>query len=199
MAGSGTFTVNLNLPGFASIVTGVGACIVAALDQTPTGAPCRQCLLLPTSLIPWDNCGPCPCGPEETPGCCSGQVGLAITNVYGSSRFPTPSAGETWAHCNPRYWVARVLASVTRCVPSMEQDGSPPSCEDELIAAIILENDRTATRQAIACCLQALHVSTPVRISQWSLGNSQTVGELGACAGSETEFWIGVQACPCPG
>jgi hypothetical protein len=184
-------TVNLAMPGFATIVTGVGACIVDALDQTPAGAPCRQCLLLPTQQIPWDNCG---C--DST---CDGQVALAIRQVYGADKFPTPVTGVTWAKCTPRWWVARVVVSVTRCVPPMDDTGNPPSCAASLAAAIILENDRTAVRQAIACCLQGLHVDFPATLGAWLLEPSVTVGEQGGCAGSETEFLIGVQACPCPG
>ena len=185
--------INLAVPGFAQIVTGVGACIVDALDQTPAGAPCRQCLLLPTQQVPWDNCGPC----DDIS--CSGQVALAIRSVYGSDTFPQPATGKTWAKCTPRWWVARVVASVTRCVPTIDELGAPPSCAAELAAAIILENDRAAVRQAIACCLSQIYAELPPRIGAWFIDASNTVGELGGCAGSETEFVIGVQACPCPG
>src|SRR5262245_13821966 len=182
---SGTITINLSTPRFASIVTGIGACIVDALEQTPAGAPCRQCLLLPTQQIPWDNCGPCDLGD------CLGQVALAIRAVYGSKVFPQPFVGATWARCDPRFWVARVVASVTRCVPSVDQQGRPPSCAAELAAAITLENDRTAVRQAIACCLDQLFSARPPSVAAWAIDQSVTVGELGGCAGSETEFYIG--------
>ena len=189
-----TITINLTRPGFASIVTGVGACIVDALDQTPAGAPCRQCLLLPTSQIPWDNCGPC----EEE---CNGQVALAITNVYGSDKFPVAANGMNWAHqrCTPRYTVASVLVSVTRCLPTMGEDGVPPSCEAELAAALTLENDRIAVRQAIACCLDQIHTATPARLGAWTLNPTVTYPELGGCGGISTEFLIGVQGNPCCG
>jgi hypothetical protein len=94
--------------------------------------------------------------------------------------------------------VARVTASVTRCVPTMNERGEPPTCADELAAAITLENDRTAVRQAIACCLNSAHVSRPDLVGNWLLGPTTTVGELGGCAGSETEFLIATQSCPCP-
>ena len=126
-----TVTINLTTPGFASIVTGVGACIVEALDQTPAGAPCRQCLLVPTSQIVWDNCGPCPTD-------CDGQVAQAIRAVYGSDTFPAASNSLNWAHrpCTPRYWVAEVVVSVTRCLPAINESGIPPTCDAELAAAL---------------------------------------------------------------
>jgi hypothetical protein len=186
------FFINLTAPGFANVVTGVGQCVIEALDQTPAGAPCRRCLLLPTQQIPWDNCGPCD---EDS---CTGQVALTIRAVYGSDTFPAPQTSKTWAKCSPRWWVARVAVSVTRCVPAMDQTGAPPGCDLELAAAIILENDRTAVRQAIACCLGQAHTDTPQLVGNWLIDQSVTVGELGGCAGVETEFLVGVQTCPCP-
>lgn len=186
------FLINLTVPGFINAVTGVGDCVIGALEQTPAGAPCRQCLLLPTQVVPWDNCGPC------DNDSCTGQVALAIREVYGSDKFPAPASGLTWAKCSPRWSVARVAVSVTRCVPTMDQTGEPPACVDELAAAVTLENDRTAVRQAIACCLNAAHIARPDLVGNWILGPSTTVGELGGCAGTETEFLVGVQSCPCP-
>lgn len=184
-----TVTVNLTQPYFAAIVTGVGACIVDALDQTPAGAPERQCLLLPTAVIPWDGCD------------CGGQVALAIRRVYGAQIFPQETANPTdWHRCGPRLWVADVLVSVTRCVTGIDQNGVPPPCDVALAEAITLENDRTATRQAIACCLQQMRETRPpvLGVQSWILGASATVGEQGACAGVETSFLVGVAACACP-
>lgn len=178
-------TVTINLAqSFAPIVTGVGACVIDALGQTPAGAPDRQCLLLPTQSIPWDNCD------------CGGQIALAIQSVYGSSRFPQPAdATKDWSTCGPPWQVAQVMLSVVRCVPTMDDQGVPPSCPAELAAAITLENDRTAVRQALACCLEALRTAN--RIGVWALNASTTVGELGGCAGVETPFLIGMRSCLC--
>jgi len=189
------FFINLTSPGFAAVVTGVGNCVVEALDQTPAGAPCRQCLLLPTMQIPWDNCGPCvPSADCPAPG----QVALAIREVYGSKTFPQPANGVSWRKCQHYYEIARVVVSVTRCVPTMDAKGIPPDCPAELAAAIILENDRTAVRQAIACCLAEANRATPWLVSEWVINSSVTVGELGGCAGTETEVLIGARSCLCP-
>jgi len=177
--------VNLTLPNFVAMVTGVGQCVNDALAQTPAGAPERFCRLVPTQTIPWDNCD------------CGGQLALAFQQMYGSDTFLQPYTGLTWAKCKPRWWVAQVLVSVTRCVPSLSDTGIAPSCDEELSAAVTLVNDMQATRQAIACCLSDLYEAHS--IGAWTLGLSTTVGELGGCAGSETTFWLGVQACPCPG
>lgn len=177
-----TVTINLLLSP-AAVVTGVGACIVDALDQTPAGAPDRQCLLLPTQSIPWDNCD------------CGGQVALAIQSVFGSTRFPTPETGKDWEPCGPPWSVTQAVVSVTRCLPSMDEQGNPPTCDEYLTAAIILENDRTAVRQALACCLTEMKQAQVV--GAWSLGSSVTVGESGSCAGSETTFMFAQRSCLC--
>ena len=175
----------------AAIVTGIGACIVAALEQTPAGAPCRQCLLIPSFTIPWDGCD-CTSGGCTVPG----QVAQAITSVYSSEVFPA-EFGQTWRQCGPHYDVVNVTVSVTRCVPVLNEQGVPPSCADELAAAITLENDRTAVRQALACCLFQLGNPTPYRIRGWRIGPSVTVGESGGCAGSETTYQFSLPACGC--
>lgn len=181
-------TINLTIPHFAAIVTGIGTCVVDALEQTPAGAPTRQCLMLPTQVIPWDNCD------------CGGQVALAIRNVYGSGVFPQPATLTDWTKCGPKYVVAEVVVSVTRCVTGIDQNGQPPLCDVALAEAITLENDRTATRQAIACCLRAFQSARPATfgVSAWIILPSVTVGEQGACAGSETVFLVGVAGCTCP-
>lgn len=181
-------TINLTIPHFAAIVTGVGTCVVDALEQTPAGAPTRQCLMLPTQVIPWDNCD------------CGGQVALAVRNVFASDVFPQPAPYTAWAHCGPKYIVAEVVVSVTRCVTPIDQSGNPPPCNVALGEAFRLEDDRTATRQAIACCLKAFRDARPptFRVAAWMLMPSVTVGEQGACAGSETVFLVGVSGCTCP-
>lgn len=184
-----TVTVNLTAPHLAAIVTGVGACIADALGQTPAGAPDRQCLLLPTAVIPWDSCD------------CGGQLALAIRRVYGSQLFAQESANPTeWNRCGPRFWVVDVLVSVTRCITGVDEAGNPPPCATALAEAYTLENDRTATRQAIACCLEQMRQTRPpvLNVQAWVLGASVTVGEQGACAGVETSFLVGVSACACP-
>ena len=167
----------------APIVTGIGACIVDALAQTPAGAPGRQCLLLPTFQIPWDNCD------------CDGQIALAIQSVYGSDTFPAPFVRD-WHQCGPHWQVVQAVVSVTRCVPTMDDQAVPPPCPDEQVAAVTLENDRTAVRQALVCCLTELKAATPPRIGSWALQPSITVGESGACAGVETVFLFSVPS-PC--
>lgn len=174
--------INLGLSP-ASIVTGVGVCVLDGLAQTPAGSPDRQCLLLPTGSIPWDCCAP------------GGQFAQAITSVYGSDRFPIAAEGKDWQPCGPPWTVVRVLLSVTRCVTPMDEQGQPPPCATALTEAVTLENDRTAIRQALACCLTDL--KTTGDIFGWAMGPADTVGESGGCAGIEVPYWFSVKSCLC--
>lgn len=190
------FLINLTSPGLLHVVTGVGQCVIEALEQTPAGAPCRQCLLVPSSQIAWDECGPC--GGRGSNGCENpGQVAIAIQSAYGSGQFPQPLAAS-YRKCNHRYEVYQAVVSVTRCLPGMDAAGNPPSCADYLTAAVILEQDRIAVRQAIACCLASANQAHPSWLSEWSIGASTTYPEQGQCGGSETTFLVATQSCLCP-
>lgn len=189
------FFIDLTMSGVIPLVSGLMNCVTGALDQTPDGVPCRQ-VIVPSAQIAWDNCGPC-----VSTGDCGhpGQVAMAVLGVYGSEIFPSPMATKTWSKCGPRYSVARILISVTRCLPGMAEDGSPPSAADELAAAITLENDRTAVRQALACCLASARATTPQYVSEYIIGETATYPESGNCGGSSTEILVGIRTdCLCP-
>lgn len=184
--------VSLNLNALAApIVTGLGVCVVEALELTPAGAPTRQCLLVPSSQITHDNCD------------CGGQVALAIQQVYGSDSFPTPGPINNWQKCGPHYDVVQGIVSVTRCVPGMTEQAagvwSPPDCADLLEAAIQIDYDRVAVRQALTCCLSALAAPAIPAIAAWQLGPTNYLNEEGQCSGTETTFLFGLRRCGCPG
>lgn len=178
-------TVLINLAASpAAIVTGIGQCVIDALDQTPARAPCRQCLLVPSATIPWDGCA-CDC---DHPG----QFAQAITYVGATDNLALGEYAGNWKHCPPANGLIRVLLSVVRCVPVMNEQAVPPACADELAAAITLENDRTAVRQALACCIDALLPPTSYvsGVRAFNLGPTLTVGESGGCAGIEMTYTL---------
>ncbi len=172
----------------AGIVTGVGQCIAEGLAESLRGVPdgFRTCLLIPAAQIAWDNCG-CPDG---------GQFAQAILSRGGSSRFPGLDTGN-WSLCGPPLDIVTVLTSVSRCVPTMDFQGAPPTCEASLTAALGLESDREIVRQSLACCLDAL--KREFRIQGWNIGPSTTVGELGGCVAVETTYTFALSSCLCPG
>jgi hypothetical protein len=179
----------VQLTAAAGIVTGVGQCVMDGLtDFSLRGTPAgfRACLLLPTNQIAWDNCG-CPTG---------GQFAQAITSRAGSSRFPAADTGN-WSNCGPPLDVVNVMTSISRCVPTMDQTGTPPTCEESMAAAIGMESDRDVIRQALACCLGALKHAR--LIQAWNIGPSATLGELGGCVAIETPYAFALASCLCSG
>lgn len=179
---------------FTATVTGVGQCVATALDGSLGGRPVgfQTCLLVPSQVIPFDNCA------------CGGRLAQSILSVYGSDKFPTAAdQAGTWTHCGPRFQVAQVMLQVTRCVPSMSDQGVPPACGPLLNSAAVLESDRATVRQALYCCLFALYQLSksgqPGGIANFSIGASQLVGDLGGCAAIETPYLVGLPSCNCGG
>lgn len=174
----------------SAIVTGAGQCVVNALSTSWGGLPVgfRACLMLPTNQIPWDNCS------------CAGQFAQAILTRGGSTKFPQFDTGSNWTHCGPQLDVAIVMTSLSRCTPTMDDQGQPPSCAAELASALQLEADRETIRAALSCCLDAF--KNPNRpggplLTGWNLGPSVTVGEQGGCVAIETPYTVGIGSRPC--
>lgn len=172
---------------FAPVVTGVGICVRDGLAADSIGgidANFTTCLLYPAFQIPWDNCQ-------------CGQLTQSIRRTYGSATFPALDAADNQGKCGPQFQVAEVVVSVARCVPSVDDSGRPPPCDELYAAALSLESDRSSVRQSLACCLQALYQAR--RIGAYAIGDSNTVGDLGGCVSVETIYWIGLRSCLCGG
>lgn len=165
-----------------SVVTGIGECVRVELATTPAGEPDRVCLSVP-GQIAWDACD-------------CGQLALSVGQVYGSVVFPTPADGGSESACGTPLVVAPITVSITRCVPGPDDLGNPPSCDELLAAALILEQDRYAVRRAVACCLRDMLDS---QVIDYTVGASVTVGPEGLCAGSDTAVLVAFTNCDCPG
>lgn len=179
---------------FSATVTGVGNCVATALDGSLGGRPdgFETCLLVPSAVIPFDNCA------------CGGRFAQSITSVYAADKFPVAAdQSQSWTHCGPRFQVAQVMLQVTRCVPSMDDQGRPPGCDALLQSSLILEDDRATVRQALYCCLFALWQLTktgqPGGIAAFAIGASVLVGDLGGCSAIETPYLVGLPSCNCGG
>lgn len=174
----------------APIVTGVGQCVVNALSASWGGLDpaFRACLLLPTAQIPWDGCS------------CAGQFAQAIPSRGASAKFPTYDSGTNWHACGPPLDVATVVTSLSRCVPTMDDQGNPPTCDASFAAALQVEADRETIRQALACCLNALaapRAAGLLQVTAWNVGPSVLVGELSGCVAIETPYSIAIGSCLC--
>lgn len=167
-----------------TIVTGAGRAVADALVTVPNGTPNRVCLLIPGIDVAWDNCQ---CGQLAQV-----IVGEYLTNVP----FDGGSSATQGTGCGVSYRAFTVATSLVRCVPPMDANGVPPSCDAYLAAGINDVIDRTAVRGALLCFLQNLLDAG--RIEYYQLGAQAALGEQGGCAGSVLTWSVAlVNRCPC--
>lgn len=167
---------------FAPAVTGMGAAIMEALAGTAAGAPERGCLIVPGAIA--------------ADGCDCGQLALSVARKYPSVSFPTEATvDESDAGCPPPILAAVVTVSLLRCVPGMDDDGTPPPCEALQAAAITQDIDDATIRRALSCYLHDL--ADQGRILGYVIGPTVATGPEGNCGGSDTTVTIGISNCGC--
>jgi hypothetical protein len=167
---------------FAPTVTGIGAAVRDALADTPDGIPGRVCLLVPGAIA--------------ADGCDCGQLALSISRIFPSSSFPgEATVDEGAAGCPPPILAAMITVSLFRCVPTVDDDLEPPSCEVLLASAVSWDADVAAIRRALACHLAEL--ADRGVIVGYVIGATTPVGPSGACIGADTTVTIGVGNCGC--
>jgi hypothetical protein len=167
---------------FAPAVTGMGAAIMEALADTAAGAPERGCLIVPGAIA--------------ADGCDCGQLALSVARKYPSYSFPTEAiVDEADAGCPPPILAAVVTVSLLRCIPGIDDDGTPPSCAELQAAAIVQDIDDATIRRALACYLHGL--ADQGRIIGYVIGATVANGPQGNCGGSDTTVTIGINNCGC--
>lgn len=168
------------------VVTGMGACVRAALPDTLGGVPAglRECFSVPGSIA-WDDCQ-------------CGQLALSVGPSYYSTTFPQPeNVRRSLAGCGAPYWVAPVTVTMLRCAPTPTGTDLGPSCAALAQASMILESDRQVITQALACCLQGW--VTDRTIADYVIGPQAPVGPDGGCVGIALTVTVGISNCACPG
>lgn len=163
------------------VVTGAAQAVRDEIVELGCGDVNRFCPLVP-GAIAWDECD-------------CGQLAQTITQIFPSNVFPTPATDTRQTACGPQLSVVNVTLSLTRCVPIVDDNGSPPSCDALLASAVILECDRQAVRTAVACHLLALRDT--YQIHDFSIGPAVSVGPEGACAGVELTYQFAVSNLCC--
>lgn len=164
------------------IVTGTGQAAVDALDDAGPELK-RKCLLVPGIDVAWDQC----------------QCGQFAQTIIGEYLTSTPFDGGNGAvgnGCGQAYRVITVASSVVRCIPSMDQNGNPPTCDKLLTAGMQDVRDRTAVRLGVLCHLESLLEDDT--ISYYQIGQQTPLGEQGGCAGSVLTWSVALaNRCPC--
>jgi hypothetical protein len=164
----------------AEVVVGAGQAVHQELVSLDADVD-RACYLVPGDVA-WDECD-------------CGQLAQTVTEVVPSSSFPTPATDTRQTPCGPGLAMVRVRLSLVRCVPGMDDNGTPPACDDLAVAALALETDRWVVRRVVPCYLQELR-RTYV-ILDYAVGAGTSVGPLGGCAGVELLYTFGVADACC--
>lgn len=172
-------------------------CVCATLAETAAqvegqpGCPaCRVCVVPGTPA--WEGCdGGCSGG--EAPG----QLTVNFVSMVGSSNFPQETRDVIGSKvCQPVRPAAEFLVTLLRCAPSYDQNGCPPSCEEQSAAARILAVDATSVWNALLCCFPS---TSPARRGQtFVMGQQRVVGPEGLCVGIEQRVTVQLPHCPCP-
>lgn len=162
------------------IVTGAGQAVSDDLDEN--GYPvARTCLMVP-GAIAWDNCD-------------CGQLAQTVNSVVHSNNFPTPAADTPQTPCGPNQMVVNVTLSLVRCVSTVDDNGTSPSCANLLGDALQLERDRYLAIVALRCYLRDLYDDN--LLIGYSIGAATSVGPEGMCAGVEIPYSFGIAAKGC--
>lgn len=150
----------------------------------------------------------CPCWAYVSAGeaafdhCCqdcegqSGELTVYVSDAFPSDNFPVASAADP---CKAATWVAQVVVTASRCAPSSDESGNPPSPEDLTANAELTSIDLYAILQGLMCCLRADPVGhKPRRRVQISQAGSTTVPSSGGCVGTEVRAYVEVgSVCGC--
>lgn len=164
------------------VVTGIGECIVEALEATPAGAPDRVCIPVP-GAVAWDDCQ-------------CGQLTITTTRNFSARQFPSEAFdafGE--GGCGTPYIGVDLVATIMRCVPGPDDYGNSPTCAALSDATKTMYDDAWAVWQAVKCCLRDLVESYD--IADFIIQGQDYEGPEGGCAGSSLRFSLGYTSVCC--
>jgi len=162
-------------------------CVCLRLGQDR--CPSRTCVY-PGVEIAHDNC----CSGET-----QGQLTINLVRLFSSRSFPVESIGVP-NNCNDPLTVAEFNVEITRCAPGPDNQGNPPTCEQQENTARQNMRDAVAVRDGVTCCLRADAMEALLGPGvQWAFGDQRTVGPAGGCVGSALTVLIATMTCTvCP-
>lgn len=142
----------------------------------------RACYVV-AGQVAWDECD-------------CGQLAQSITSVVPTSSPPTPATDTRHTACGPGMVLVNVTLSLVRCVPTINENGIPPSCDVLDDAGVCLERDRHDARVGVSCYLRDLRRT--YRVLEFGVGAATTVGPQGMCGGVELTYWFALHDDCCP-
>lgn len=191
--GESTVPAALTALNFLGVVTGIGQCVADGLEvDSVAGLPCRTCLAVAGTIVA-DDCS-CTCGDDDTR---NGQMAVNVLRIYPSATFPTPATDDgRQSRCGVGFLVAEIHVQVHRCVHTMTDAGTAPTCDELLQDAVVWHSDAAAVRKAVGCCLIDMKAAQTIR--DFSVGETVPLGEEGGCTGSDLRVLVAIRHCLCP-
>lgn len=175
----------MNLNDLCDIAQELLDCVTVQITGAPitTGAPApARIFISPTSPV------------DDEDACCDGQLVVYIVNMYPSDVFPAQST--TPANCGAPLTAVTFGVRITRCFPSVDDNGNPPSPEILQAAACSAFADARAIWTGVTCCARGWVNEAP---GIDSVVTSQNFYEPeGGCYGSELQIIVGLNnGCDC--
>jgi hypothetical protein len=124
--------------------------------------------------VAWDDC--CECSADA-----EGQLWVRLIEW-----IPDPDEEEVgWGGCE-RPGVMMVGVGALRCVPTIDEDGNPPTAQEETWAAMKVHRDSQIIRSAVLCSDEE---------ATWI--GWVPLGYEGGCGGGEHIFQVSFSGCHC--
>lgn len=158
------------------LAVAIEACAYAAVTPKPT----RHGVVM--GEIAWDDCA-------------CGQLVVAEQRRFPAREFPLEEVDHS-AECGEPWIVTQLLLSLTRCIPTVDANGVPPSIAALTAAALQNSTDMTVVRKAVMCCLTTLYDTH--QLAAFELGSQEVTGPTGMCGGFDLLIFVGhLNDCGC--
>lgn len=139
-------------------------CLEQEVARTLAGPTCFIGLV-PGAVVAMDFCD---C---EQGGLACGMAWVRLNNAGPSVRFPN-LGGSPSSCADPT--AASIQLGITRCMPSVDEHGRPPTVPEQDHATRAQMSDYAALRRAVVCCLAG---------ETYVLGPYLPIGPMGGCGG----------------
>lgn len=159
-------------------------CACEALTlHAPEGCPERACVYNGGVEVAFDDC-------------CAGQLWVAWGRTYSTEVFPEQRPENTSSRkC---FSQGHMLAidfeiGIVRCAPTIDDYGTPPSCEQIEASALQMHQEAYIILRAVTCCLAEW--VTQGHDAVWT--EQIPAGDEGTCVGSVLKVTVGLNCLRC--
>lgn len=161
------------------VSTALRDCLCAQLADVSAPAAC--CCLMPGETVVWDDCS-------------NGQAWVRLAALYQTDQFPTATNG-TRACGGMEGWAATFELGVIRCMPSPDETGALPTCEEYAETDRLVQADALAMLRTVMCCDWRTGCNLTGRRAV--TGGWTPMGPEGGCVGGRLMVTVELSGCVC--